>query len=233
MCASGEINGCTRDGGYAEYVNVRSDAVVHIPHDIDPAQFAPLLCAGVTTFASIQHLKLEPGETIAIHGIGGLGHLAIQYARKSGYRVIAISSSSAKKELALSLGAHDYLDGSRGDVAVQLQNLGGAACIMLTAPNPELIPLLLKGLQPLGKLLIVAATGPGELNTTMMIAKGLSIVAWPSGSFTDCEAAVEFAKMNDVKCMVEKFPLKRANEALEHMSSGKVRFRSVLVPEES
>ncbi|KAF4546332.1 alcohol dehydrogenase [Lasiodiplodia theobromae] len=194
MCANGEINGCSRDGGYAE---------------------------------------IEPGETVAVQGLGGLGHLAVQYARKMGYRVIVISSSSAKRELAMKLGAHDYVDGSEGDVADQLQKLGGAACIMLTAPNPELIPLLLKGLDPLGKLLIVAATGPGCLDTTMMISKGLSIVAWPSGNAKDCKAAVEFAQKHDVSCMVEKFPLSRANQALEHMSSGKVRFRSVLVPDES
>lgn len=231
MCANGEINGCSRDGGYAEYVNVRGDAIAHVPRDVDPAQLAPLLCAGVTAFASLKHARIEPGETVAVQGLGGLGHLAVQYARKLGYRVIVISSSTAKRELAMKLGAHDYVDASKGDVADQLQKLGGAACIMLTAPNPELIPLLLKGLNPLGKLLIVAATGPGSLDTTMMISKGLSIVAWPSGNTKDCKAAVEFAQKNDVSCMVEKFPLSRANEALEHMSSGKVRFRSVLVPD--
>lgn len=148
-----------------------------------------------------------------------------------GYRTVAISSSDAKKDFATKLGAHDYIDGSKGDVGEQLQKLGGAACIILTAPNAQLVPQLLGGLGPLGKLLIVAAAGePSEIVTALMIQKGLSIVAWPSGHSLDSEEAIQFAQLHNINCMVEKFSLDQANEALEHMEKGKVRFRGVLVP---
>jgi D-arabinose 1-dehydrogenase-like Zn-dependent alcohol dehydrogenase len=124
----------------------------------------------------------------------------------------------------------DYIDASKGDIGEQLQKLGGASCIIFTAPNQELIPPLLRGLGPVGKLLILAAAGPVEVNTASMIQKGLSIVAWPSGHAADSEDAISFAQVHGVKCMVEKFPLEKANEALEHMNAGKVRFRGVLVP---
>lgn len=164
-------------------------------------------------------------------GLGGLGHLALQFAAKSGYRTVAISSSDAKKDFATKLGAHDYIDGSKGDVGKQLQEMGGAACILLTAPNRKLIPQLMGGLGPLGKLIVLAATdGPVEIDTNSMIGKGLSIAAWPSGQASDCEDTVSFAQVHGVKCMVEKFKLEEANEALEKMEKGQVRFRGVLTP---
>jgi D-arabinose 1-dehydrogenase-like Zn-dependent alcohol dehydrogenase len=147
-----------------------------------------------------------------------------------GYRTIAISSSAEKKDFATQLGAHEYIDGSKGDIGEQLQKLGGAAAILLTAPNEKLIPSLLGGLGPLGKLIILAATAPVEINTASMIHKGLSIQAWPSGHALDSEEAISFAQVHGVNCMIEKFPLEKANEALEKMSSGKVRFRGVLIP---
>lgn len=170
------------------------------------------------------------GSLVAVQGLGGLGHLALQYTNKMGYRTVAISSSSEKKDFAMQLGAHDYIDASQGDIGAQLQKLGGAACIIFTAPNQKLIPSLLQGLGPLGKLLILAASAPVEVNTASMIAKGLSIVAWPSGHALDSEEAVSFAQIHGVNCMVENFPLDKANEALEKMVAGKVRFRGVLVP---
>lgn len=231
MCVNEQINGVTRDGGYAEYVILRTEAVVSVPQDADPVAFCPLLCAGVTVFNSLRNQKIIPGETVAVQGLGGLGHLALQYTSKMGYRTVAISSSDAKRDFATKLGAHDYIDGSKGDVGEQLQKIGGAACIILTAPNSKLIPQLLNGLGPLGKLLIVAAAPePSEIMTAMMIGKGLSIVAWPSGQAQDSEDAINFAQVHNVNCMVEKFPLDQANEALEHMEKGKVRFRGVLVP---
>lgn len=230
MCENETINGILRNGGYAEYVYLRSEAVVPIPTEVDPAAFAPLLCAGVTVFNSLRQQKILPGETVAIQGLGGLGHLALQYTSKMGYRTVAISSSDAKRDFAMKLGAHDYIDGSKGDVGEQLQKLGGAACVLFTAPNEKLIPSLLNGLGPLGKLVILAAAGPAEINTASMIGKGLSIVAWPSGHALDSQEAVNFARVHDVNCMIEKFPLDKANEALEHMNSGKVRFRGVLIP---
>lgn len=209
---------------------LRSEAAVPIPKDVDPAAFAPLLCAGVTVFNSLRKQNIVPGETVAISGLGGLGHLALQYTSKMGYRTVAISSNDSKKDFAMKLGAHDYIDGSKGDVGEQLQKLGGAACILFTAPSAKLITPLINGLGPLGKLVILAAAEPAEINTASMIQKGLSVVAWPSGHSLDSEEAIDFARVHDVNCMIEKFPLEKANEALEHMNSGKVRFRGVLIP---
>lgn len=150
---------------------------------------------------------------------------------KSGYRTVVVSSSDSKRDFAKKLGAHDYIDGSKGDIGKQLQDLGGAACVLLTAPNSKLIPQLVGGLGILGKLVVLAATeGPAELDTNSMIQKGLSVSAWPSGHAQDSEDTLNFAQIHNVNCMVEKFPLEKANEALEHMESGKVRFRGVLTP---
>jgi len=229
MCENAAINGVTRDGGYGEYVALRTEAVVHIPTDVDPAEYAPILCAGVTVFNSLRVQHITQGEIVAVQGLGGLGHLALQYANKMGYKTVAISSSGAKEKFARDLGAHEYIDGSKEDAAETLLKMGGAACIVLTAPNEKLIGKLLPGLAPLGKLLILAATGPCEINPASMIANGTSITAWPSGHALDSEEAIEFALRHNVNCMIEKFKLEQANEALEHMTSGKVRFRAVLV----
>lgn len=164
-------------------------------------------------------------------GLGGLGHLALQYANKMGYRTVAISSSDAKRDFAMKLGAHDYIDGSKGDVGKQLQDLGGAACILLTAPNKELVPQLMNGLGALGKLVVLAAMdGPAEIDTNSMLMKGLSVVAWPSGHAQDSEDTIKFAQVHDVKVMTESFKLEEANEALQKMNEGKIRFRGVLTP---
>ncbi|KAK5085629.1 hypothetical protein LTR05_004916 [Lithohypha guttulata] len=231
MCQNGTVNGVFRDGGYAEYVLLRTEAVVDIPKDVDPAEFAPQLCAGVTVFNSLRHQNIMPGSTVAVQGLGGLGHLALQYASKSGYRTVAISSSDAKRDFATKLGAHEYVDSSKGDIGEQLQKLGGASCIMLTAPNRQLIPSLVKGLAPLGKLLVLAAMdGPAEIDTNALLMQGTSVTGWPSGHARDSEDTILFAKTHGVKCMIEKFSLDQANEALEHMNQGKVRFRGVLLP---
>jgi D-arabinose 1-dehydrogenase-like Zn-dependent alcohol dehydrogenase len=228
MCKNETINGVMRDGGYAEYVMLRTEAVVSVPEEVDPAEYCPILCAGITVFNSLRKQNIPQGELVGVQGLGGLGHLALQYANKMGYKVVAISSSADKEDFARKLGAHEYIDGSKGDVGEQLQKLGGAACIIFTAPNPKLIQPLMGGLGPLGKLLILAAAGPAEINTAAMIGNGLSVVAWPSGHALDSEEAIDFAMRHDVHCMVEKFSLDNANEALQHMLSGKVRFRAVL-----
>lgn len=148
-----------------------------------------------------------------------------------GYRTVAISSSDAKKDFAFRLGAHDYIDSSKGSISKQLQDLGGAACILFTAPSKKLIPELVAGLGPLGKLIILAATdGPAELDTNSMIQKGLSVAAWPSGQTQDSEDTISFAQVHGVECMTEVFKLEEANEALKKMNDGKIRFRGVLTP---
>lgn len=229
MCENEEINGVTRDGGYAEYVTLRSEAAVPIPDDIDAAKFAPLLCAGVTVFNSMRQQHKPPGSLVAIQGLGGLGHLAIQYARKAGYRVVAVSSSGSKEEFARKLGAHEYLDGSKVDIAESLQKLGGADIIVATAPNSEIVGKLVGGLGILGKLLILALAGEIKVDTTALIQKGTSVGGWPSGHALDSKDAIEFARVHDVDCLVETFPLSDVQKAFDHMVSGKVRFRSVIV----
>jgi D-arabinose 1-dehydrogenase-like Zn-dependent alcohol dehydrogenase len=195
MCKNEAINGVTRDGGYGEYVTLRTEAVVRVPKDVDPAEYAPILCAGITVFNSLRNQRIIPGEVVGVQGLGGLGHLALQYANKMGYKVVAISSSADKEKFARDLGAHEYIDGSKEDIGQTLQKMGGAACIIFTAPNAKLIPGLLSGLGPLGKLLILAATGPVEINPSMMIQNGLSMVAWPCGHALDSEEAIEYVSL--------------------------------------
>lgn len=215
----------------AEYCVLRSEAAVPIPDGIDVAEAAPLLCAGVTVFNAIRQMKIIHGGTVAIQGLGGLGHLAVQYASKMGYRTVALSSSDKKKDFAMKLGAHDYLDSSKGKHEEELQKLGGADLIVVTAPNPEIVPPLIYGLAPTGKIVILAPVGEIKFDTTPMILKGLSVHGWPSGHQLDSQDAIAFAQVHGVKCMIEKFKLEQANEAFEHMTSGKVRFRGVLVME--
>lgn len=160
ICDDKQVNGISFDGGYAEYVLLREEAVVRVPKDVDPAEAAPLLCAGVTVFNGIRKLHVEQGNVVAIQGIGGLGHLAVQYASKMGYHTIAISSGESKREFAQQLGAHGYIDSSKEDPIKKLQELGGAALIVSTVPNPKAISPLVGGLQAGGKLLVLAPVGP-------------------------------------------------------------------------
>ncbi|KAB8360938.1 hypothetical protein FH972_024670 [Carpinus fangiana] len=228
MCANEAINGVSRDGGYSEYVTLRSEAAVTIPKDLDPYETAPLLCAGVTLFNSVRKMDIERGDIVAVQGLGGLGHLGLQYVRKMGYRTVALSSSDAKKDFAFKLGATDYIDGSKEDHGEALAKMGGASLIVVTAPNPKIISSLLNGLGAGGKLLILAPVGELPINSVTMILKGLSVHGWPSGHALDSEEAISFAQIQGVNCMIEKFPLDKANEALKHMEEGKVRFRGVL-----
>ncbi|KAI4091266.1 MAG: hypothetical protein L6R37_007769 [Teloschistes peruensis] len=226
MCENETINGVLRDGGYAEYCLLRSEATVSVPSDIDPAEFCPLLCAGVTVFNSMKQQHIHSGDIVAIQGLGGLGHLAVQYASKMGYRTVALSSSGSKEKFARELGAHEYIDGSKEDHAEALQRLGGASLIVSTVPDPTSLGKLINGLGIVGKLLILAPCGEVAVDTIPMIGKGLSVTCWPSGHALDSEEAIAFARLHDVKCLVEKFPLDKANEAFEHMMSGKARFRA-------
>jgi D-arabinose 1-dehydrogenase-like Zn-dependent alcohol dehydrogenase len=187
-----------------------------------------MLCAGVTTFNGIRHMDIPHGAIVAVQGLGGLGHLAVQYSRKMGYRTVALSSGSSKKDFAHQLGANDYIDASAEDPCAALQKLGGASLIVATAPNPDAIKPLLGGLGPKGKLLILAPIGPFEADTLAMIGKGLSVHGWPSGHQIDSEEAIAFADTMGVKCMVEAYPLADAQKAFDDMMAGKPRFRAVL-----
>jgi len=156
MCDNEVINGVNRDGGYAEYCTLRSEAAVSIPKDVDPADFAPLLCAGVTVFNGIRKMNIVQGDIVAVQGLGGLGHLAIQYARKMGYRTVALSTSDDKRDFAHKLGANEYINTSKQNVAEELQKLGGAGLVVVTAPNPKVMTPLVAGCAPEGKVLILA-----------------------------------------------------------------------------
>jgi len=228
MCQNEQINGVTRDGGYAQYVSLRSEAVVRVPRDVDPVTYAPILCAGITVFNSIRKKGVTSGELVAVQGLGGLGHLAVQYASKMGYNVVALSSGDKKKDFALKLGANEYIDTSKDDVCTKLQEMGGAALIVCTAPNPKSIGPLTAGLQPGGHLLVLAPCGPIEVNSIDLITKAVSVSGFPSGHALDSEEAIAFTKLHGIKCMVEPFSLDDAQKAFDHMMSGEVRFRSVL-----
>ncbi|KAI1128758.1 alcohol dehydrogenase [Nemania abortiva] len=228
MCDNAEVTGVSFNGGYAEYVLLREEAVVRVPKELDPAQAAPLLCAGVTTFNAMRKQHVEQGNLVAIQGLGGLGHLAVQYASKMGYHTVAISRGSDKEAFARELGAHEYIDTSKEDPIKALMALGGAAMIVSTAPNPKAIGPLIGGLQSAGKLVVLAPVGAVEFDSTMLIQKGASIVGWPSGHALDCEEAILFAQTHGIKCLIETFPLAEAAKAMEHCDSGNVRFRAVL-----
>lgn len=229
MCDCQIINGETRNGGYAEYAVIRSEAASRIPENVDAAKYAPILCAGVTVFNGIRHMDIGPGELVAIQGVGGLGHLAIQYANRMGFRVAAISRGSSKEEFARKLGAHEYIDTEKNpDVGAALQALGGAKLIVSMSPTGQGMTDLLKGLGILGKLLILSVPGDISINTAVLLRRGLSVHSWPCGHAIDSEEAIQFTELQNIDCMIEKFPLAKANEAYKVMMDGSVRFRAVI-----
>ncbi|KAJ5150299.1 hypothetical protein N7448_001877 [Penicillium atrosanguineum] len=228
MCDLGIVNGVTKNGGYAQYCILRAEAGVRIPTHVRAAEYAPILCAGVTVFNAMRQMNVQPGSTVAIQGLGGLGHLAIQYANRFGFRVVAISRDAQKEKFVRELGAHEYIDTSKEDAATALQKLGGASLVVATAPNPQVISPLLKGLGPLGKILILAVAGEVPFDTLTMITKGLSVHGWPSGHARDSEEAIQFTELENIKCMVQEYPLEKANEAFDAMMKGSVRFRAVI-----
>ena len=231
ICDDVKINGLSFDGGYAQYVLLRAEAVVRVPKELDPAETAPLLCAGVTVFNAMRKQHVEQGNLVAIQGLGGLGHLGVQDANKRGDRSVASSSGGEKEAFARQLGAHEYIDSSKDDPIKKLQELGGAAMIVATAPNPKSIGPLLGGLQAGGKLVVLAPIGPVEFDTSYMVIKGVSVSGWPAGHALDSEEAISFSQTHGVKCMIEKFKLDDAAKAMEHCAAGKPRFRAVLVME--
>ncbi|KFY19608.1 hypothetical protein V493_07892 [Pseudogymnoascus sp. VKM F-4281 (FW-2241)] len=229
LCDKRAVNGYTLDGGYAEYVILRAEAVVRVPKEIDPAEAAPLLCAGVTVFNGIRKMHVEQGALVAVQGLGGLGHLAVQFAKKMGYEVVALSTSDDKAEFAKVLGADHFINTKVSDVGTELMKLGGAAIIVQTAPNPKVIGNLINGLAPCGQLLSLAPAGPVEFDTAVLVAKAASVTGWPSGHALDSEEAIKFATVHGIKCMIEKYPLDKVQEAVDSLKAGKPRFRNVLV----
>jgi propanol-preferring alcohol dehydrogenase len=229
-CEKAKITGISFDGGYAEYCVVPSEAVARIPDGLDPADAGPLLCAGITTFNSLRNSGARAGDTVAVQGIGGLGHLAIQFAARMGFRTVAVSRGADKEKLARELGAHEYVDTEKVDAAEGLQKLGGADLVLATAPNSAAIASTLNGLTPRGKLLIVAAAFEPLQISGLSLLSGKTIAGWPSGTAIDSEDTLNFSARTNVRPRIEKFPLHKAEEAYQKVMGNKVRFRAVLVP---
>jgi propanol-preferring alcohol dehydrogenase len=229
LCKNEKITGITNDGGYAEYVVVPAEAVAAMPDELPAAEAAPLLCAGITVYNAMRNAGARAGDTVAIQGIGGLGHLGIQYARQMGFRTIAIGRGSGTEQLARKLGAHVYLDSSVANPAEALQKLGGAQVILATAPDAKSISVLVDGLKLAGKLLVIGATAePLSISPFQIIQQRRTVQGWPSGTAMDSEDTLNFSALSGVRPMIEKFPLEKAADAYAHMMSGKVTFRAVL-----
>lgn len=229
LCRLGQVCGISYDGGWAEYVVVPAEAVALLPDSLTFEDAAPLLCAGVTTFNSLRNSAAKAGDLVAVQGIGGLGHLGLQYANKLGFRTVAVGRGTDKEPLARKLGASDYIDAAAMNPAEELQRRGGARVILATAPDSQAIAAMIGGLGPNGNLLIVAAPGePVLVNAITLIGKRASVQGWPSGTSKDSEDTLGFSALTGVRPMIERFPLARASEAYQQMISGKVRFRAVL-----
>jgi propanol-preferring alcohol dehydrogenase len=229
-CEKARVTGISFDGGYAEYAVVPHIAAARIPDQLDAADAGPLLCAGVTTYNALRNSGARPGDTVAVQGIGGLGHLGIQYAARMGFRTIALSSGSDKEQLARELGAHEYIDTKKVKAAEGLQKLGGADLVLATAPYADAIASTVDGLKPRGKLLIVAAPFEPLQVSAFSLLSGKTIAGWPSGSSIDSEEAMAFSALTGVRPRIEKFKLEQAEEAFGKVMGNKVRFRAVLTP---
>ncbi len=228
-CVNLKICGFSYDGGYQEYMVAPVEALAQMPESLDAAEAAPLMCAGVTTFNALRHGGALPSDLVAVQGVGGLGHLGIQFARNFGYRVAAVGRGAENAALAKKLGAHVYIDSSATNAAAELQKLGGARVILATAPSAKAMSSLVDGLGINGRLMVVGVpTEPIEVSAVTLIFGRRSLQGWPSGIPTDSEDTLRFAAMTGVRPMIEKYPLAKAGEAYARMMSGKAEFRVVL-----
>jgi D-arabinose 1-dehydrogenase-like Zn-dependent alcohol dehydrogenase len=229
LCENQKISGISFDGGYADYVIAPANALALIPDDLADLDAAPLMCAGVTTFNSLRHSGAKPGDLVAILGIGGLGHLGVQFAAKAGYNTVAVARGADKGKLAKELGAHHYIDNASQDFAAELQKLGGAAVILSTLTDAATLAAAVGGLGPNGKLIIVGVPDkPIDVNVIPLVMGHRSIKGWPSGTGMDSEDTLNFSVLTGVKPQIEVYPLDKAPEAFDRMMSGKARFRVVI-----
>ncbi len=228
-CSNLQIPGITYDGGYADYVVVPKEALALVPETLSPTEAGPLMCAGITTFNSLRHSGAMPGDTVAILGIGGLGHLAIQFAVKMGFKTVAIARGQDKQALAKKLGAHEYIDSEKQSVSEELKRLGSAKVILSTVTNAQAMNAAVEGLSVDGKLIVVgAALEPVSVSPLWLISGRRSIVGWSSGTSMDSQETLSFSTLTGVRSMNQIFPLEKAAEAYDLMMSGKARFRVVL-----
>jgi D-arabinose 1-dehydrogenase-like Zn-dependent alcohol dehydrogenase len=228
-CRNLKIAGISYDGGYQQYMLAPVEALAAIPDTLTDVEAAPLLCAGVTTFNALRHSGASPSDLVAVQGIGGLGHLGIQFASKFGYKVAAIGRGPENAVLAKKLGASVYIDSQATNAAEELQKLGGAKVILATAPSSKAMSELIDGLGPNGKLMVIGATfDPIEVTPVQLIIGMRGIQGWASGTPTDSEDTLRFSELTGVRPMIETFPLEKAGEAYARMMSGKAQFRVVL-----
>jgi len=228
-CVNQQVTGISIDGGYQEYMVISFTGLASIPDEISPVDAGPLMCAGITTFNSLRNSGARAGDRVAVLGVGGLGHLAVQFASKMGFHTIAIARGHDKESLARRLGAHHYIDSTTTDPAAELQRLGGARIIVATATNAEAMAAVVGGLSIDGRLIVLGADfTPMSLNTAGLIGKRAGIYGWPSGASIDSEDTMRFSAMAGVRPMTEAFPLARAQDAYERMMSNRARFRVVL-----
>jgi D-arabinose 1-dehydrogenase-like Zn-dependent alcohol dehydrogenase len=228
-CREARIPGISYDGGYADYMIAPAHALARIPDELDFEAAAPLLCAGITTFNALRHSGARAGDLVAVLGIGGLGHLALQFAARMGFETVAIARGKDKEELARSLGARRYLDNATDDVAAELATRGGARVILATVTSARAMSAVIDGLAVDGKLLVIgAAPEPIEVLPFQLIGRRASIQGWPSGVAADSEDTLSFSAFSEVRPMVETFPLEQAAAAYDRMMSGAARFRVVL-----
>jgi D-arabinose 1-dehydrogenase-like Zn-dependent alcohol dehydrogenase len=228
-CRNLQIPGISYDGGYQQYMVAPVEALVAIPESLSDVEAAPLLCAGITTFNALRHSGALPGDLVAVQGIGGLGHLGIQFANKFGYKVAAIGRGGENGALATKLGASVYIDSKSTNAAEELQKMGGAQVILATAPSSKAMSELIDGLGPNGKLVVIGATvEPIEVAPVQLINGSRTIQGWAAGTPTDSEDTLRFAELTGVRPMIETYPLEQAADAYARMMSGKAQFRVVL-----
>ena len=230
-CENGDVTGFDHDGGYAEFLTTPQETLARVPEDLDAAAAAPLLCAGVTTFNSLRNTDAEPGDLVAVQGLGGLGHLGVQYASRFGFETVAVSRGTDKRDLAFELGADHYVDSEAEDPAEALTELGGAKVVLATAPHADAMESVVGGLGVDGTLLTVGVPGePLSVPVQPLVTSRQSVAGWPSGDARDSQDTLEFSALRDVESMVETYPLDEAEEAYESMMNSEARFRAVIEP---
>jgi D-arabinose 1-dehydrogenase-like Zn-dependent alcohol dehydrogenase len=225
---STQVTGVTRDGGYADYVVAPFSALAMVPEELSAEEAAPLMCAGVTTFNCLRNSGARPPDVVAVIGLGGLGHLGIQYAAKSGFNTVAIGRGKDKEELGKKLGASHYIDSATQDPAAELLKLGGAKVILATVTSADAMKAVIGGLAPAGTLMIIGAVPSLEVPSLQLLLKSQQVKGWYSGTSLDSQETLAFSVLSGVRPMNESFPLEQVNEAYERMMQGKVRFRAVL-----
>ena len=225
---STDVTGVTRDGGYAEYLVTPFSSLAMVPKELSAEEGGPLMCAGVTTYNCLRNSGARPGDLVAVIGLGGLGHLGVQYAARSGFNTVAIGRGSDKEGLAKKLGAAHYVDSAGQDPAAELQKLGGAKVILATVTSADAMKAVIGGLAPTGTLMIVGAVPSLEVPALQLLLKSQQVKGWYSGTSLDSQETLAFSVLSGVRPMNEIYPLDRVNEAYERMEQGKARFRAVL-----